>query len=161
MKTQKQIKIRAPYNYDRDAVSKATSLRCTDISKTVQSQKEQADINNIVKAFGVTGKLPMNIRVPQYGDFTGAYDYQTALNAVMAAEKSFMQLPAKVRDRFKNDPQQLLQFVSDPKNREEAIELGLAIPSLKNEPAAKGGVSPTEVGGKQESPQAKLDKTGT
>ena len=37
----------------------------------------------------------------------------------------FDNLPSDVRNRFNNNPAQLLDFVADPENKEEAIELGL------------------------------------
>ena len=36
-----------------------------------------------------------------------------------------MELPAKVRARFDNDPQMFLEFVASEDNRQEAVELGL------------------------------------
>ena len=37
-----------------------------------------------------------------------------------------MQLPAKARARFQNDPQQFMEFMNDEENIAEAIKLGLA-----------------------------------
>lgn len=158
---QKKVTFRHPYSQDSNEVSRRTGLACTDKSRAIQSQKEQADINTIVKQFGLTGKLPENVRMPSYGDFTGISDYQTALNQVIQAENEFMKLPVSIRERFNHDPQALLEFISDNKNREEAIKLGLVTDKPKNEPAAQGGVPPTGVGGKTDTPMAKTDKTGT
>ena len=69
-------------NYDAKALSTETGLRCMDVSLAVQSQKDEADINTIVRNFGVTGKLPVGIRVPTYGDFDGVSDYREAIEAV-------------------------------------------------------------------------------
>lgn len=142
--------IRSPYNYDRDEASLSSGLQCLDKSKAVQSQKDEADINNIVKQFGLTGKLPMNTRTPQYGDYTGVRDYQTALNQVIEAEQAFMQLPPEIRKRFHNDPQELLEFVSMDSNREEAISLGLIPKKPLNEPTGSAGVPPSDPAGKPE-----------
>ncbi|AXH74242.1 MAG: internal scaffolding protein [Microviridae sp.] len=138
--------IRNPYNYSREQASIDTGLMCMDKSRAQQNQKEEADINTIVKRFGLTGQLPMAKRLPEYGDFTGINDYHTALNEVRKAEQSFMQLPAELRKRFDNDPAEFLEFVMDDKNREEAEKLGL-VP--KKEPAATGAVPATKVGGKK------------
>lgn len=116
---------RTPYNYDRDAASDESGLSCGEPSRAIQSAAEEADINTIVKRFGLTGKLPDVLNLPRYGDFTGVTDYQSALNVVMAADAEFMRLPAHVRSRFHNDPALLLDFVSNAANREEAMELGL------------------------------------
>lgn len=118
--------VRSPYNYDRDAASDESGLYCDDPSLAVQDQRDEVDINTIVARFGLTGELPDNIRQPEYGDYTGVTDYQTAMNAVRAAAEDFMRLPAKVRTRFDNDPQKYLDFFSDPANQDEAIKLGLA-----------------------------------
>lgn len=120
-----KIFIRSAYNYDTDAVSNETGLRCEDESLAQQHQKEESDINTIVKRFGLTGELPTNVRMPQYGDFTGITDYQSALNAVHQANESFLKMPADIRSRFDNDPEKFVEFCLDEKNREEAVKLGL------------------------------------
>lgn len=45
-----------------------------------------------------------------------------------------MDLPAKVRSRFENDPQKFLEFCSDPKNRDEAVSLGLIMSAPASAP---------------------------
>lgn len=128
--------LRSGFNYNTDEASLESGLLCEDESKTQQHQKEEADINTIVKRFGLTGQLPENVRMPQYGDYTGVTDYQTALNAVMEAQDAFMQMPAHVRQRFDHDPAKFVEFCSDPKNLEEAKKLGLTKPEA---PAVKTG----------------------
>jgi hypothetical protein len=61
----------------------------------------------------------------QYGDFTGIGSYQDALNRVISADAAFMDLPSAIRARFGNDPQQLLNFVQDDANYDEAVKIGL------------------------------------
>lgn len=130
MKT--QVFVRTPYNYDVDAVSDLTGLECKDPSLAQQHMKDETDINNIVAQYGVTGQLPeVPVRVPTYGDFTGTNDYRQALDLVLAADDAFMALPAHVRERFNNDPAELVDFVSDINNRSEAIDLGLIPPPDK------------------------------
>jgi len=119
--------VRTTWNYDRKAVSELTGLNCTDPSLAVQSQKDEADINTIVRNFGVTGKLPESVRQPMYGDFTEVYDYRTALEAVRSAEASFMSLPSDLRARLGHDPQAFLEYCANPDNLEEMRKLGLAI----------------------------------
>lgn len=121
--------LRTAYNYDMDSVSRETGLDCSvEPSKTQQSFKEEVDINTIVERFGLTGQLPDDVRAPMEGDFVDVTDYQSALNAVIAADNAFMELPADVRAEFRNDPQRLMEFVADKKNHERAVELGLANP---------------------------------
>lgn len=123
----KPVFVRNPYNYDTDEVSTQTGLACEDPSLAQQHQKEEADINTIVRRFGLSGQLPTNVRMPSYGDFTNVGTYQEALNAVMAANASFMAMPAYVRERFQNNPELFVEFCSDPNNMAEAVKLGLAI----------------------------------
>lgn len=116
-----------PFNYDTDEASEESGLDCKDPSLALQSQAEEADINTIVRRFGLTGQLPVGLRVPKFADFEGIFDFQTAMNVVRTAEEAFMQLPATVRSRFHNDPQELVAFVSDAANRAEAEKLGLLV----------------------------------
>lgn len=94
--------------------------------RTQQSAKDECDINLIVAAAQRgAGIKHVNPAVPQYGDFTGLPDYKSALLMVNKASDMFMSLDAFVRERFGNDPGRLLDFLSDDKNRDEAIKLGL------------------------------------
>lgn len=140
------MELRSQFNYDTMAVSNENGLECKDKSLAQQHQKEESDINTIVKRFGLTGQLPENVRIPQYGDFTGVTDYQSALHAVKAAEESFMELPANIRTRFNNNPQEFLEFCADGSNKDEAIKLGLikseAKPDVAQAAPATGEVKP-------------------
>ena len=129
-----KIFLRTPYNYDTDAASNESALHCEDESLAQQHQRDECDINYILKQFNVTGVLPQSPISPQYGDFSGIGDYHTALNRVIAADEEFMSLPAQLRARFENDPENLINFLNDDKNRDEAIELGLL---ERPEPTAK------------------------
>lgn len=128
--------VRSPYNYNTDAASNESGLACRDASLTQQHQKDQADINYIIEQFNVTGILPVSPISPQYGDFTGIGDYHSSINAVNAMYDEFMELPPKLRARFENDPEQLLDFLSNIENRDEAIKLGLIDPIQQAEVAA-------------------------
>jgi len=98
----------------------------TEKSRTQAHFAEQCDVNNIVKKYKVNGFLShTHGRQGVYGDFSNVTDYQTALQTVIDAQNGFMTLPASVRKKFENDPQQLLTFLSDPKNAQEAFDLGL------------------------------------
>lgn len=126
--------IRSPYNYDVDAVSEETGLCCADAEDMAQQQfKDECDINEITRRFGLGAVLPEGHRLPQYGDFTGIESFHDACNAIAEAHESFDSLPATLRDRFKNDPGVFVDFVLDDKNRDEAVKLGLiqAKPEVK------------------------------
>jgi len=128
------IFVRSAFNYDRDAASLESALVCLDKSKTIQSQAEEADINTIVKRFGVTGLMPQSVRAPTYADYDDVFDFQSAQEALILAERSFMAMPAEVRKRFNHDPAQFVDFCSDRSNLPEMRKLGLADPE---EPKAK------------------------
>ena len=121
----KSIFLRTPYNYDTNAASNGSGLHCEDATLTQQHFKDECDINNILRQFNITGLLPENTLSPRYGDFTGISDYHSALNQVIAAEDEFMRLPADLRARFQNDPAQLIEFLDNSENKDEAIKLGL------------------------------------
>lgn len=131
----KPVFLRAPFNYDVDAASDESGLRCEDVSLAKQSFKDECDINTIVRNFGLTGELPNDVRAPQYGDFEGVFDYHTAMNQVIAAQDSFMQMPAEVRARFNNDPGAFVDFCSDVNNLEEMEKLGLVVSRKEEKPA--------------------------
>lgn len=120
--------LRTPFNYDRDLASEESGLKCLDPSLTQQQFKDEADINTIVDRFMKSGVLPTAATMPQYVDYEGVFDFQTAMNAVRQADENFMRMDAKIRARFNNSPQEFLQFFSDPENTDEAIRLGLALP---------------------------------
>jgi len=134
------MRVKNPITYDRDKNSDLAKLVFTRPSRTQQSFRDECDINTILERFNVTGQLPVGSVQPQYGDFSGVTDYQSALNAVMAAQDSFLQLPAKVRAKFDNDPALFVEFASDEANRDEMKALGL----LHEETAPAVVTSPSE-----------------
>jgi len=133
-------RVKNPITYDRDKNSDSAKLVFTSPSRTKQSFRDECDINNILRKFNVTGELPVGSVQPQYGDFSGITDYQSALNAVMAAQDSFLALPAKIRSRFDNDPALFVDFASDEANKDEMKALGL----LRQETAQAVVSSPSE-----------------
>lgn len=86
---------------------------------------DEVDINTIVAAYIKTGELPFSGKVPLSGDFTEVTDFHTAMNLVVEAQEAFDSLSAELRARFKHDPGNLIAFLEDPENREEAEKLGL------------------------------------
>jgi len=124
----KTVFCRSAYNYDMDLASDKSGLKCEDPSLTQQQFKEDSDINTIVDRFMKSGVLPNPVNMPQYVDYEGIFDFQSAMNVVRQADESFMRLDAKIRARFNNSPQEFLEFFGNPDNVDEAIRLGLVIP---------------------------------
>lgn len=114
-----------------DARSNEFGLACKDESLTQQSFAHETDINTIVDRFLKSGVLPTPSSMPQYADYDGVFDFQSAMNVVRMADENFMRLDARVRSRFGNSPQKFLEFFADPDNRLEAERLGLVIPQPK------------------------------
>lgn len=137
----KPVFLRTPYNYDTMQASDEAGLECLDSSLTQQQFKEEADINTIVDRFLRSGVLPTPVNMPQYVDYEGVFDFQSAMNVVRQADENFMRLDAKVRARFNNSPQEFLEFFANPENTDEAVRLGLAIPQAST--VAKATVEDT------------------
>lgn len=94
-------------------------------SMTKQEFKDECDINVIMSKYVTLGVLPVGVKTAEYGDFAQAPDFHEAMNILAVAREQFAALPSKVRDRFKNDPEEFLKFVHDEKNVDECKELGL------------------------------------
>lgn len=119
--------MKTPYNYDRRQNSARGALP-SGPTKTRQSQADEADINKLVARYGLGGAFPAPARLPEYQDFDDIFDFQSAMDTLNAAEKTFQSIPAKLRARFENNPQKFLEFVTDPENKDELVKLGLRNP---------------------------------
>lgn len=112
------------------------SFTCTDESRTQQQFKAECDINNILAKYRKTGLVThLSKHQGHFGDFSTLSDYQTSLSKIMQANDSFSTLPSSIRSKFENDPGKLIDFLSDPKNNEEAYSLGLKIKPKETEPS--------------------------
>lgn len=101
-------------------------------SRTKQEFKDQCDMNNIIKAYRITGQvnhIAANAAMGRYEDLPDEFDLQQSLNTVREANDAFASLPSKIRDRFANDPSKFLAFLSDPNNLDEARRLGIVNPA--------------------------------
>lgn len=132
--------LRTEYDDEQEMYSEMSALTCTDESRAIQSQAEEADINTIVRRFGITGHLPVVDRPMYAGDFSDVDDFQSAMNAVRRGEEAFMALPAEVRTEFRNDPQRYFEFCTEVdengslRNLERMRKMGLAVPAVEPEP---------------------------
>lgn len=134
--------------YTGELVDK-TGKRYRPLARTKQSMLAETDINNIIKSFTVTGQInhiARNAAAGVYMDLPDHMDFQQAQNLFLEAERAFMTIPAKVRDRFHNDPSEWLAWVGDPKNRDEATDLGFfnrKAPEPQSAPAAPPSTPPS------------------
>jgi len=104
---------------------------------TKQEFLEESDINNIVKKYQITGELPMRGRQGIFTDVSHVPDYREALDIVRHAQYGFEALPAAIRTKFNNDPEQMINFIKDPANFEESVSLGLLDKPVGNVVTAK------------------------
>lgn len=101
--------------YDASEVSERTGIDTGTESLTQQQFAEEADVNTIVRRFGLM-PIPGAMGVEGvYGDFSGITDYDSAVDAIRKAEEGFMSLPAELRAKFQNDPGLLLEFMRTAK----------------------------------------------
>lgn len=114
------------------------------VGRTKQGFAAECDINRIMARYMETGQLdPRMVREGRFGEIPDT-DYQEAMFIVSEARSAFAELPASMRERFNNDPGQLLAWVHDPANIEEAHSLGLLDKSRLGEyltpqpPASRG-----------------------
>lgn len=115
--------------YDPHVVVTATGELVIPERRTKQNHIAECDINNIMKQYSKTGQIThMSAKAAQgaYADLPDDLDFQVSMNIVAEGRSAFATLPAKVRDRFGNDPAQFLAFMADPDNQDEAIKMGLA-----------------------------------
>ncbi len=92
---------------------------------TEQFHKNECDVNQIISKYDRTGLISHISRFEgKFGDTTEA-DFKTAMDLVTRSQTMFMELPNHIRKRFKNSAKDLLKFMEDPDNRQEAITLGI------------------------------------
>jgi hypothetical protein len=53
--------MRTQFNYDHNAASNASGLSCQEPTRAQQHHKEECDINEILRRFGKTGQMPVNV----------------------------------------------------------------------------------------------------
>lgn len=89
-----------------------------------QEYRKETDVNELMKRY--PGGIPLP--VPAQAVFADVSEIGTLADVMRrgdAARDAFLQLPAKVRSEFGNDPYTFLQFLTDDKNYDKAVELGL------------------------------------
>ncbi len=111
-------------------------------SRTKQALRAMCDINNIVARYNKTGLIDhINKNAGVYSDVSSLRDYPSALRLIKRGRDLFEALPPNIREKFGNDPSQLIVFLDDLKNKKEAIELGL-VPKPKQK-ASSAPPAPT------------------
>ena len=102
-------------------------------TRTKSEFADEANINNIVKRCMNGAVMPTGARTPLFGDFSEVADFTSAQTLIAEANAEFEQLPSDVREKFGNNVSDLMDFLDDENNLDEAIALGLA-PKPESEP---------------------------
>lgn len=129
-----------------EVASLESALTCLDPSLTVQSQAEDADINNMIRRFGLEKVIEGSLALPPSTvDFDEVFDFQSAQNVLVAADRAFMAVSWDVRKRFNNNAAEFVDFCSERDrdgnlvNLAEMRKFGLAVPEkvVKIDPPMK------------------------
>lgn len=64
-------------------------------------------------------------------NYLGVPDYQDAQNMIAATNTMFEKIPAEVREKFKNDAGNFVDWLSNQNNYEEIKEMGFDVSHLK------------------------------
>lgn len=138
-----KVVARSRRDYDREVVSLETSHWNDGESMVQQQFAKDADINEIVRRFGLTGELPPPRPEGYYGDFSAITDFQSALEQLERARSGFEELPPEIREEFHNDPAGFVDWLADPGNWPEARRMGL----LEEEKTSPADVDSVAVSG--------------
>lgn len=137
------INWKTPWNHDTDSESLSTALVCPEPSKTQQQFAADADINNILRKFMLTGELP-NTTQPRYMDVDREFDLQNEMVTAYQVEEAWNALPVAVRNILK-DPKTFADYVDhclETGDLGPLVELGLATKRPQEPPetrSAEGG----------------------
>lgn len=121
------------------------------VPMTKQQFRDGTRVDSILKKYATMGVDVNDIGLFDqhkaknvYGLSDTALDYQQQLNKVVYVQQYFQSLPSAVRDKFRNDPINMLAFMADPKNKAQCEEMGLfEKPAAKPaEPAEKPAEKP-------------------
>ena len=95
-------------------------------SMTDQSMKDEVDVNYIIEKARKTGQIPHIAKIQgQFADVSDLTDLHDSMIRVQHAKHEFSKLPLQVQKRFGYDIRELVEFLGDPSNYEEAKKLGL------------------------------------
>jgi len=109
-----------------------------DKTRTQQQFADDVNINKIMAKYKKTRQINhLNTRTGVYADITNIGSYEEAMQTIINADSAFLDLPSQIRARFGNNPQQLINFLSDNSNDDEAIKLGLKIQPQQPEQTTK------------------------
>lgn len=133
-----EVPVGKPRSSSDIRVAPATVHFALDPGKCDPSFKRECDVNHLMKDYEKDGVSITDMAEVYYsrkgivankGQFVDASEavmFTEALKIVADGESMFMQLDARVRQRFNHSPAEFLKFMEDPRNLQEMVDLGLA-----------------------------------
>lgn len=121
----------------------------TGETMTEQAHAKDTDINYILKNYTRTGMIKHAKDHAGYYDDIDGQTYHEMLNTVMEARNTFMEMPSAIRNKFNNDPGQFMDFVQNPDNIDEMVEMGILVGNdgLKADGTPSGAPTETDHNG--------------
>jgi len=111
--------------YERDGSRPGVGFQTVGESMTEQGHGKAANINSIMAKYHMSGLVPRPAQAPIYGDFCDVGSFLECKERLENTISDFQSLPAALRKRFDNDPAELIEFLCDRENLQEAVQLGL------------------------------------
>lgn len=137
--------VKTAYNFDPNENSVNTGLECKDESRTKQSFKEDADLNVMIRKFGVETVAEPNWAELDVSNIPG--DYHKVRNQLIEADELFQSIPSHIRASVDNDMGKFLALVEreqrEHDKRQKDLEKARKAASLNEAPEAKAD-TPTE-----------------
>lgn len=123
------------YNYKRENGTIGVQYVTKDKTRTQQHQKDETDINKIVRKYGnkdIFNKFVFDTNDDNVIDVSEIGDYEESLKKVVKAQEQFDMLPSHIRKEFNNNPKNLVEFTHEAVNgdqlkMEKLYKLGLAV----------------------------------
>lgn len=146
-KTFTKVKIKSIYNREekQPEINFGPSL-------TQQQFTQETLIQTIMKkhaATGILGTGQPGTQKAQWGDYSDM-DFREMSTKIAKSTETFDALPSHLRDKFNNNVGELLDFMENEENKEEAIELGIIPPIEK---PLKAHIEPTDPPKPSEAPK--------
>lgn len=110
-----------------------------------QAHRDECDIHKIMKKAERTGMVEhLAMHQPSYSELPVPSDYHSMMNRVAEAKSTFESLPSTMREKFRHDPHNFLEFLTSEANRDEMIALGFGDAHLPPLPAVPDSLSPSD-----------------
>ena len=114
-------------------------------SMTQQHFAQEQDVRTIINQYDKTGLIANVARgVAKYGDYSEVNEYRESLDLVNNANEMFMELPAEIREKFKNNAGVFFEFATNPDNKNDMIKMGLREPDITEVVPPKSSVDTTK-----------------